>query len=105
MSDERPLHDHVQREALIRKLRNLVALTQGQRLAIADGWEREAVKRAALEADNARFREALENIAGNALQDNACWCARAALGRFDFADLPTAPEWYRKLAEEASNGD
>ncbi len=34
---EMPLHDDTQREALIRKLRNLVTLTQGQRLAIAAG--------------------------------------------------------------------
>ena len=57
MSDETPLTDDVQREALIRKLRNLMALTECQRCAIADGWEREARWRKVLEAEVAELRD------------------------------------------------
>src|SRR5688500_9229726 len=52
----------------------------------------------ALEATVSRLKEALRQIGDNALVDDPCWAARYALGEFDFADLPSAPAWFKEAA-------
>lgn len=43
----------------------------------------------------------LQLIADNSLVDDACWTARSYFKDYDFADLQSAPQWFKEAAEQA----
>lgn len=50
------------------------------------------------------YAEALGAIADNSLVHDAAWTARAALGQWHYADVPSAPDWFVAQAANAAPG-